>query len=101
MFGVISMPKKKPATKAEKLHMSRVASLPCVICEHPPPSECHHITECGRRLGHMFTLPLCVNCHRGNDGFSGINRSAWDKSLDNQLKLLEKTMEMINEQFNF
>lgn len=81
---------KKPATAEEKAFMKAVKQLPCIICGHAPISEFHHITKYGRRLGHMFGLPLCVECHRGNDGFSGINRSAWDKSLENQLGLLEK-----------
>jgi len=81
------MAKKKP-TKDEFERMAKVSQLPCIVCGKRPV-EVHHITQCGRRLGHMFTLPLCVNCHRGNDGFSGINRSAWDKSLENQLNLLD------------
>ena len=67
--------------------MAFIASLPCVICGDRPV-EVHHLTECGRRLGNMFVLPLCVYHHRGNAGFSGINRDAWDKSLDNQLNLM-------------
>ncbi len=78
---------KKPATKEEKQWMDKISKCPCVICGKTPV-EVHHITECGRRLGHLFTLPLCLNCHRGDDGFSGKNRDSWDKSLDNQLRLL-------------
>lgn len=88
------MAKKKP-TKDESERMAKVSQLPCIICNRPPVSEVHHITQCGRRLGHMFTLPLCTNCHRGDDGFSGINRSAWDKSLENQLNLLDVVNQML------
>jgi len=79
---------KKPATKAEKERMAKVAELSCCICGDWP-THVHHITQYGRRLGHMFTLPLCPNCHVGKNGFSGLDRSAWDKSLSNQLRLLE------------
>lgn len=79
---------RKQATLKEKLFMSAVKGLPCIICSAPPPSEAHHVCDTGRRLGNMFCLPLCTKCHRGNDGFSGINRTAWDKSLNNQLFLL-------------
>jgi hypothetical protein len=82
---------KKPITRDESAHLAAIKHLPCIICHRPPISEAHHITQCGRRLGHYFTLPLCIDCHRGNDGFSGINRSAWDKSLKNQLELLAQT----------
>jgi len=83
------MAKKKPATKDESERMAKVKRLPCVVCEAPPPSDCHHITQFGRRLGHKFTLPLCYEDHRGRRGFSGMDRSAWDKSVSNQLKYLE------------
>jgi hypothetical protein len=82
------MAKKKPPTKAESAHMARVAELPCCVCGDWPV-HIHHITQCGRRLGHKFTLPLCPECHMGRRGFSGLDRSAWDKSLSNQLKLLK------------
>ena len=85
---------KKPATKKEKEWMAKVAELPCCICGDFPV-EVHHITQCGRRLGHYFTLPLCTEDHRGARGFSGMKRDAWDKSLDNQLKLLEKVKDQI------
>ena len=82
------MAKKKPANKEEKARMGKVAQLPCCVCGDYPV-EVHHITQCGRRLGHMFTLPLCTEDHRGDRGFSGVKRDKWDKSLDNQLRLLE------------
>ena len=84
-----------PPNKAEREWMGRVKNLPCCICNHPPPSDCHHITDCGRRIGHLFTLPLCYEDHRGRRGFSGLDRSAWDKSLENQLRLLEIVKEQL------
>ncbi len=29
-------------------------------------TEVHHLTECGRRLGHDFTIALCQWHHRGD-----------------------------------
>lgn len=86
---------KKPATKQEKEFMMRVKQLNCVVCNAPPPSEFHHIVS-GYRLGHMWGLPLCTGCHRGDNGFSGNNRGAWDKSLDNQLKLMAVVYKQLN-----
>jgi len=83
------MPKEN-LTTANRERMRKVKELPCIICKHSAPSDCHHITQHGRRLGHMFTLPLCYEDHRGRRGFSGMDRGAWDKSLSNQLKLLEE-----------
>lgn len=80
---------KKPATMLEKRWMALVSQQPCVICGDWPV-EVHHITAGGRRLGNFFTLSLCTFHHRGEGGFSGKNRGAWDKSLENQLALLDK-----------
>jgi hypothetical protein len=75
--------------KDRKEFILLVKSMPCCICSAPPPSEFHHICV-GTRLGDEFGLALCTNCHRGDDGFSGKNRGAWDKSLENQMALLAK-----------
>jgi len=87
---------KKPPTKSELAWMARVSELPCCICGDFPV-QVHHITQSGRRLGHRFTLPLCVEDHVGRRGFSGLDRSAWDKSLSNQLRLLEIVKQQLGE----
>jgi hypothetical protein len=90
---------KKRITKLEREHLLAVKGLPCVICNHPPISEAHHICDTGRRLGHSFVLPLCANCHRGDNGFSGKNRSAWDKSLKNQLELCKQVYKLLGREW--
>lgn len=92
------MPRKQP-TKAEKRRMLEIKLMECCVCGHPPPSDVHHITDRGRRLGHEFTLPLCYEDHRGDRGFSGKNRGAWDKSLENQLRLLDGVNERLKSGF--
>lgn len=54
-------PKGKPTAK-ESAHMADVASLPCCI-SGVWPVQVHHITECGRRLGNPWVLPLSVEEH--------------------------------------
>ncbi len=85
---------RKPATMLEKRFMAQIKHLNCIICGDWPV-DCHHITQAGRRLGNCFCLPLCVNCHRGANGFSGSNRKAWDKTLPNQLRLLKKVCDKL------
>lgn len=55
---------KKP-TKEESEWMAKVAQLPCSVnnrgCSYGV--QVHHITECGRRKGHLYTIPLCFNHH--------------------------------------
>ena len=41
--------------------MERVKSLPCSVCDAPPPCDAHHIHQ-----GHHFTtVALCRDCHFG------------------------------------
>ncbi len=93
--------KKRKPTEEESRLIAEVKLFPCIICYpeffekadskvYPAGSEYHHICDTGRRLGHAWGLPLCISCHRGDNGFAGKNRSAWDKSLANQLTLCRK-----------
>lgn len=56
-------------TKAQRLRFARIKWLGCIACRiegaHGVPPEIHHITEGGRRLGHDYTIGLCVWHHRG------------------------------------
>lgn len=48
-------------TKTEREHLAKVKSLPCSVCDAPPPSEAHHIQQ-----GQQYTcVALCPDCHRG------------------------------------
>lgn len=63
---------KRPATKAEKVHLSKVAALGCLCCAIDGrgwrPANIHHIREgygMAQRAPHMETLPLCEGHHQG------------------------------------
>lgn len=48
-------------TQRERLHLARIKSLPCSVCDAPAPSEAHHV-----RQGLQHTaVALCPECHRG------------------------------------
>jgi len=57
----------KTPTKAERAWMSAITSLGCIVCRNRGygfvPAAVHHITAGSRRLGHLFTLPLCDPGH--------------------------------------
>jgi len=74
--------------KEERAHMSKVASLGCVVCrrihgEHDPGLvELHHPRSgvgMGRRASHLDVLPLCVFHHRGNLGVHGLGTKGFPK----------------------
>jgi hypothetical protein len=61
-------PSKTP-TKAEREWMDCIAELGCIACRkdgEQSPASVHHIIQGNRRLGHLFTLPLCYQHHQGD-----------------------------------
>ena len=65
------MAKVKSKTKAEKMHMNKVASLGCIACfsmgYEDSPAEIHHTRSragAGQRSSHYDVIPLCARHHR-------------------------------------
>lgn len=59
----------KPPTKPEREWMTRIADMGCIACRKDGISSqasVHHIVQGNRRLGHLFTLPLCPPHHQGD-----------------------------------
>ena len=60
----------KPPTKLEREWMAAIASLGCIACRKdgiPDSPACvHHIISGGRRMGHLFTVPLCPEHHKSD-----------------------------------
>lgn len=79
---------KKTMTAAEREHVQRVKSLPCVLCGLHGPSEAHEI-----RQGHWYTsIALCTECHRGSVlGWHGQKR-AWAIRKWDELDALNETL---------
>lgn len=79
---------KKPMTKAEREHVTRIKSMPCGVCNEPGPSEAHEIDQ-----GYWFlSIPLCPDCHRGN--FNGIHGQAriWQAAKKTAMSVLNETL---------
>lgn len=61
----------KPWTKAEKSRADRMALIiGCIFCwlERGGPGRCdnrHHIISGNKRMGHWYTLPVCLSHHNG------------------------------------
>lgn len=54
--------------KVEREWMDAIVQVGCCICLREglgrTPAEVHHMLSGGRRMGHLFTLPLCYTHHR-------------------------------------
>jgi hypothetical protein len=62
-------------------HMSKVASLPCVICRFKLGMtnygvEVHHPTV---PANDWVVVPLCVEHHRGSTGVHGLHRKGFER----------------------
>ena len=98
---------KKQATKAEREHLSRVASLGCLICQRP--ANVHHIRPIGlgmgKRSSHYQTIPLCRDHHQGEFSIHNCKKAfeeryGTEEMLLKETQLLLKTLEEANDLFN-
>ena len=60
----------KHQTKSDGDRIRKFERLGCIACRKDGRPEkvgydVHHITDNGRRLGHLYTIPLCPWHHRG------------------------------------
>ena len=101
------MAKKKVATRLEREHMSKVASLGCLVCQRP--ANVHHIRPVGLGIGmrssHYQTIPLCREHHQGQ--FSIHNcKEQFESMYGTEEELLHRTLkeikniEQVNNFFN-
>ena len=101
------MAKKKVATRLEREHLSKVASLGCLVCQRP--ANVHHIRPIGLGMGmrssHYQTIPLCREHHQGQ--FSIHNcKEQFEAMYGTEAELLQRTLkeikslEQVNDFFN-
>jgi len=76
---------------AERKHLQRVKSLPCSVCNAPPPSSAHHV----KQHSQYTCVALCYDCHQGSMmGWHG-NRRAWAIRKMDELDALNITIERL------
>jgi hypothetical protein len=69
----------KAKTSREEAHIVAVKSLPCSVCDAPPPSDAHHI----KQDSHFSCVALCKDCHQnGRLGWHGERRMWAIKKMD-------------------
>ena len=87
----------KSKTKAEKLHLDRVAALGCIVCKsmgyEDAPAEIHHCskgTGLAVRADNYHVIPLCAMHHR--QGGYGVaihaGRKTWEQRYGTESDLL-------------
>jgi len=83
--------KNKPRmTRSEALHVERVAELPCIVCGSESGTEVHEPDQ-----GSWFiSIPLCVPCHRGPDGWHG-TRLRWSLHKMDERTAINETLKRL------
>lgn len=85
--------------KAEKIHMSKVADLGCLICGNSQV-ELHHITTrtgMGKKASNFEVLPLCFRHHRGGNRGVALHAGVrtWEENFGTQIDLLKGVNEQV------
>ena len=76
---------KKRQTLSESEHVSQLDELPCVVCRDPGLVEIHEFEQ-----GDWYTsVPLCVACHRGPEGWHG-TRQRWTRNRCDMLTAINR-----------
>ena len=87
-------------TAAERKRMRKLVEIGCIVCRNErgcyTPPEIHHILDCGRRIGHLYTIPLCTHHHKQSPADSGEvgrhqNKTEWMRRYGSEAELLEQT----------
>ena len=93
----------KSKTKAEKLHMSKVAELGCIACRKlgylDTPAELHHIRDSvglGQRSSHLEVIPLCPSHHRLMPDAIHQSKVNFIERFGSERELLEEVLDEIN-----
>lgn len=97
------MASKKSKTKAEKVHMNKVAALGCIACrvigyEDTPP-ELHHIRSfsgIGQRGSNFDVIPLCAHHHRMDKNAIHQSKVNFERDFGTELELLEMVKGLLN-----
>lgn len=69
---------KKAMSASERAHVALIKDMACVLCDATAPSEAHEIKQ-----GSWFlSVPLCPDCHRGQNGWHGTKAYWRIKKMD-------------------
>lgn len=83
-------------TKTERQYLGRIADFGCILCHRlglgATPCEIHHLRHGmgkGQRNNNANVIGLCPEHHRGNTGYHGLGRRAFERMYEiTELELL-------------
>ena len=87
--------------------MDAIVRMGCIVCiltgRGRTPAEVHHMLNGGRRMGHMFSIPLCPTHHRSGRNDSEIvsrdqSQRRFEKRYGSESYLLRETQKRVNQE---
>lgn len=81
----------KSYSAKERLHLEKIKSMECIICNAPPPSAAHHI----RQDSAYYCVPLCMDCHQGAENGIHGRKAMWKIYKLDELDAIAKTIERL------
>lgn len=87
--GLAKKNKSRQKTKAERDHLTWVASQPCMI-SGKRPVQVHHIRLNGEPRDHFKSIPLHYDYHQGPEGIHTLGKYAWRDKYGHELDMMEK-----------
>lgn len=103
--AVKAKPGKRTPTVEEADWMSRIVAHGCIACIldgcAPRETAVHHILRGGRRIGHLYSLPLCQPGHHMDGQSLGmVSRHPWKQQFEarygTELELLSIVQHRLN-----
>jgi hypothetical protein len=106
--GPKAKPGKRPPNAEERLWLNSIVAHGCIACGidgtlvqgqdgvyEPQRPQVHHILRGGRRMGHLWTLPLCDGHHQDGHGAPGLiarhpTKARFEERYGTELELLER-----------
>jgi len=82
--------------RAAMEYMGLVKQLPCCICNAPGPSEAHHCRSDFMARDDFKTIPLCIPCHKGPNGYHGAKKP-WEAKNGPDHGFVEETRKKVGE----
>ena len=88
-------------TKAEKVHMRKVADVGCIACRklgyEDTPAELHHVKKgtMGKKASNYEVIPLCPHHHRTSNESYHLNPLWFTEKFGTQQELLEEVTRLI------
>lgn len=106
--GDKAKPGKRTPTAEERRWMDFIVGYGCIACRldgwqsQGLPCAVHHIVDGGRRLGHLFTLPLCDPGHHQNGerfGIGIVSRHPWKARFEEKYGTEQQLLEILRKEY--